>query len=190
MEASDALLTPQAVTRFWSKVDQSGGPDACWPWTGFRAYNGYGRFLVCVARRKMARTPAHRVSYRLSIGPIADGLRVCHHCDNPPCCNPSHLWVGTDADNMADKVSKGRTARDDRNGSRLHPELLVRGDRHPNRVTSEDDVLAMRHERAAGARLRDLAERYGMCVANVSKITAGTAWAHVGGPLTVGRRFG
>ena len=88
---------------FWARVDRSAGDEACWPYTGSRRGNGYGR-LRLFGKYELA----HRVAYRLTAGDIPDALHVCHRCDNPPCCNPAHLFVGTHQDNMNDKVAKGR----------------------------------------------------------------------------------
>lgn len=89
--------------RFWNKVDRSGD---CWTWQGSRDRKGYGR--VSVNQRPVL---AHRFSWTLSHGPIPDGLCVLHKCDNPPCVNPEHLFLGTIADNNRDMVAKGRHAR-------------------------------------------------------------------------------
>jgi len=90
--------------RFWQKVDKSGD---CWLWTGYINPSGYGQFQETSTLSERA----HRTSWKLANGPIPPGMFVCHHCDNPPCVNPAHLFIGTGNDNMADKVAKGRQAR-------------------------------------------------------------------------------
>ena len=89
---------------FWSRVDRSGGPDACWP--VLNAGDDYGRVLV-----GSRRVGAHRVAWEMAHGPIPDGMVVMHGCDNPPCVNVAHLSLGMQLDNIADRVRKGRSAR-------------------------------------------------------------------------------
>jgi hypothetical protein len=104
------------------------GLGPCWVWTGAVAV--YGIFRDRTGRRRVA----HRVAWELeSAQPIPVGILVCHHCDNPRCVNPAHLFLGTNADNMRDCKSKGRIASGDRHGARLHPESLPRGDDHHSR---------------------------------------------------------
>src|SRR5207237_6240778 len=100
--------------RFWSHVDATSD---CWVWTAARTPLGYG---VAADEQRRARR-AHRISWQLAHGPIPEGLRVLHHCDNPPCVRPSHLFLGTQFDNMADARQKGRTASGGRNGSVVKP---------------------------------------------------------------------
>lgn len=90
--------------RFWPKV-RRGAPDDCWTWLGARLTKGYG--LIGVAGDMRGRL-AHRVSWEIHNAPIPDGLLVCHHCDNPSCVNPAHLFLGSHSDNLKDMSRKGR----------------------------------------------------------------------------------
>lgn len=89
---------------FWTKVDKSAGPDKCWPWAKGRRADGYGQL-----RWEGRVVRAHRVAYQLTYGDIASDLVVMHLCDNPPCCNPAHLRLGTCLDNVADRDMKKRS---------------------------------------------------------------------------------
>jgi hypothetical protein len=92
-----------AAERFWSKVDKTGGPDACWPWLAGKTPLGYGR-----ARWGGQTIYSHRVAFVVTTGEDITGWVICHSCDNPSCCNPKHLWSGTQRDNMRDRERKGR----------------------------------------------------------------------------------
>lgn len=86
--------------RLWARVERR-GPGECWEWTAHRLPKGYGVFGPGVV--------AHRVAWEVAHGPIPDGLHVLHTCDNPPCCNPGHLRLGTPQDNVDDMMRKGRS---------------------------------------------------------------------------------
>jgi hypothetical protein len=104
------------INRFWSKVENSSGAD-CWQWLDWVDEAGYGR-LSSKRNGKSKMTLAHRMAWELRYGPIPEGMDVLHHCDNPGCCNPAHLFLGTQADNNHDRASKGRNAdkRGEKNG--------------------------------------------------------------------------
>lgn len=97
------MLSLSDITRFESKFYVTPG---CWIWTGSKNTGGHGQFTVCGKC-----ITAHRVSYELYIGPIPEGMWVLHKCDNPPCQNPDHLFLGTRQDNVDDMVRKGRQSR-------------------------------------------------------------------------------
>lgn len=96
---------PSREERFWSLIDRSGGIDACWIWTASLRTTGYGQFYY-----EETVQAAHRVAWKIVNGSIPDGLYVLHKCDNPVCCNPTHLFVGTPKDNVEDMMRKGRHA--------------------------------------------------------------------------------
>lgn len=101
------------------RIDRSGGPEACWPWSGARTPAGYG--VIGRGRRGEGMTTAHRVALELQLGrPLARDEVACHRCDNPPCCNPAHLFLGSAQANVNDKIAKGRArggvSRGEQNG--------------------------------------------------------------------------
>jgi len=160
---------------FWSRVDKSGGEDACWEWMGAHFSNGRGSFRL--RGRNML---AHRVSYEYVNGPIPDDLLVCHHCDNGGCVNPAHLFLGTYADNSRDAVMKGRVAKGDCHGSRTHPESVGRGERNPMSKLDANSVLAIRSLYAGGLTTQTaLAEKFSVDQAQVWRIVHHRSWGHI-----------
>ena len=119
---------------FWPKVERK-GQDECWPWLAARHKNGYGA-LNCHYERGTGNY-AHRASWVIHNGDIPNGMWVLHKCDNPPCVNPGHLWLGTHLENMADMSNKGRSLSGERHLSRTHPERVPRGDKHYRRLNPE-----------------------------------------------------
>lgn len=162
--------------RFWSKVDMSGGPDACWNWIAFCDDDGYGRFQLS---KRVSRT-AHRVAWQMANGPICDDLCVLHKCDNPSCVNVSHLFLGSRLDNNQDRQRKGRNGLvrmfGDANPARIHPDKVRRGEAHGNSTITEEIV---RRVRAGAGTNRAVAAELGLSEAHVSKIRSRKLWAHV-----------
>jgi hypothetical protein len=102
------LTTEELKTKIEENVVVVG---ECWEWKLSRHDKGYG--IICVNSNGSCKR-VHRVSYESYIGPIPKGMMVCHTCDNPPCCNPAHLWLGTNQDNVSDMISKGRKTTEQR----------------------------------------------------------------------------
>lgn len=153
------------VERFQGKVDKENGPihlvyGQCWVWKASLTKWGYGQFKYGDTMEL-----AHRVAWFILHGAWPT-LCVLRHCDNPPCVNPTHLFLGTDADNAADRAAKGRGNS-------------PRGERNHNVKLTENDVLDIRSLSAMGATRRTLAEEYGIGLANVSSVITRRAWRHV-----------
>jgi len=150
--------------RFWSKVDIS-TPENCWIWMAFKDKNGYGRFGVGHGNGIVA----HRVSFFLTNGRWpGPGLFVCHHCDNPSCVNPAHLFEGTPNDNVQDASRKGRMHKP-------HPKAA--GHLNHQAKLTWDTVRAIRAERSeVGTSLSKLAKKYGTSKRNVLDIVHNRSW--------------
>ena len=121
--------SPTFFDRFWKYVDKR-GPNECWPWRPTELTGKYGQLA---AGRGLPPARAHVVAWEIANGPVPKGLHVCHSCDYPPCCNPAHLWIGTNKDNTDDKVKKERASR-----------TRLLGTRHPRAKLTEELVLAIR----------------------------------------------
>lgn len=163
--------------RFWNKVDKSGGDDACWLWQASRTTDGYGRVGI-----NGTILYAHRVSWQIVHGAIPDGIFVCHHCDNPPCINPRHLFLGTNTDNVHDMLAKGRgnKASGARNGHATRPEKTLRGEANPQSKLTEESVRLIRQLYAAGGvSHRHLARRFGVGRSTIARILSGNLWKTV-----------
>lgn len=135
--------------------------DGCLEWQGQRNRKGYG--ALSVAGKMWL---AHRFAWTKANGTIPDGMCVLHICDNPPCCNPDHLFVGTQAENLEDMRGKGR-------------QNPPRGSSHPRSKLSRSDVLKLRSAREKGARWEELAKEFGVSKAAARFAGLGITWKHV-----------
>jgi hypothetical protein len=156
------MIDGAIVVRFWSKVDQRGGADACWPWMGGRKAKGYGNFFVKretpTASARMIFVNAHKFAYVATNGNIADGLVVRHTCNNPPCCNPAHLIPGTQKMNIADAIRSGRIDFVEQ-GRRYGPKGGRVNGQRTARLT-DTQVLSLIHARAKGFTVASLAKEF------------------------------
>ena len=174
-------LTPQDILRFWSKV-RIRHPDECWPWRGTIFSTGYGQFGI---RRGKSRNAgflfgAHRIAWTITNGPIPDRLLVLHHCDNPSCVSPRHLFLGTSADNTQDAIRKERFACGEKSGARKHPESLSRGEQHYLAKLDPEKVRLILRRYAAGTdSVPSLAREYHVARSTIWSVLHRKTWAHV-----------
>lgn len=148
------------LQHYWDRVVKC-GPGECWPWTGAKNWKGYGFF-----RWDGKNQNAHRVAWILANGPIPDGIHCLHKCDNRECQNPAHLFLGTNLDNIADKMAKGRHrgARGERSGSA--------------KLTSEH-VYQILDRAAAGEKYASIAKDFGVYEGHISMIVTRRTWKHL-----------
>ena len=166
------IITPKLEARYWAKVDVR-GPDECWPWLAGTNELGYGTFSVLNKSRL-----ATHVALQLDGRPRPADLIALHSCDNPPCQNPAHLRWGTNADNLADCIGRGRhvAPAGDRHWARTDPSKTKRGESHGMAKLTESDIIAIRESRGSGV---DLARQYRVQAAAISKIRLRKLWKHV-----------
>lgn len=145
--------------RFWSHVEKT---ETCWLWIG--GSSRYPNFYYCTESGKRTQDGAHRFSYRLHVGPIPDGLFVCHTCDVKHCVNPGHLFLGTLADNVHDMCDKGKQPKGIRCGSAK---------------LTEESVLAIRAKHADGVPFSVLGREFGVSVTQVARVARRMHWRHL-----------
>lgn len=165
--SSDAKL---ALEKFAHLAERRG---ECLMWTGSALASGYGQTSY-----KGRKDLAHRVAFEIAKGPIPPGMCVCHSCDNPPCIEPSHLWIGTHADNTHDAVNKGRMASGSRHGTHTRPDLIPRGERRAFSKLTREQVVEIKC-RIGNESQSDIAADYGVGQGTISKIARGVKWSHV-----------
>lgn len=152
-------MTWDQVARFWSHVKWQYG-DRCWIWQAGNC-RGYGHFYLSGRTFK-----ASRIAYYLQTGIDPGDKQICHTCDNPFCCNPKHLWIGTSKDNNQDKTKKGRQAREEKHGR--------------SKLTTSDILII----KSASDNTVVLAKQFGVGNAIIGKIQRGILWPDVAPHLT------
>lgn len=148
--------------RILARCVERGG---CLEWTGGKVATGYGHaFVRGIGPRAKRYALTHRVVFAAKVRPLVHGEFVCHRCDNPPCCNPAHLFAGDSAINNGDAKRKGRTCRGERNGDAKLTEAAVK---------------SMRHKASTGATVRDLSAEFGVCMSEVRNVIKRRTWKHI-----------
>ncbi len=158
MRALDATISRRQKLESKLEFDPNGG---CWLWNAGQVTFGYGAF-TWKRRSKLA----HRIAYEEFVGPIPDGMFVCHKCDVPQCCNPAHLFLGTQQDNMTDMGLKGR-------------KVSFRGEAHAMAKISDAQAAELRRRGQRGEHPIDLGEEFGMSRQNAARIIAGKTFRHL-----------
>lgn len=148
--------------RFWAKVDKSGGPDACWNWKASVNPDGYGNFMWKNEQR------AHRVAWILTNGPISDGLSVLHEptrCNNRTCCNPAHLYLGTQFQNVHDMIKIGTKA-------------CIAGENHANSLLNTESIIEIRKSYNK-VPVGYLVSQFKVTVGTIRDVAKGRSWQSV-----------
>jgi len=157
-------VTPLAE-RFWSKVQKC---DGCWLWLASCDRKGYGQFMMR-ENGKPRLMRAHRVAWELTNGPIPDGMFLCHHCDVRRCVHPGHMFLGTNDDNVADMVAKGRGVTPPRSY----------GEEHKNAKLTNGQVVQIRKSVSNGVRQCDVARQHKVSASVINSIVMGRTWRTV-----------
>lgn len=161
-------------TRFWHKADVKTESE-CWEWKGNKNKTGYG--MLWISDKPAVKKLAHRISWEIHNGEIPEGLGVLHKCDNPPCINPAHLFLGTFRDNMKDKLTKGRHARGEKQKHILTDEAVMEiRNRYANR-NKQPRRNYRGDEDPNGARA--IAKDYGVSQWTIFDVVRGRRWAHL-----------
>lgn len=151
-----------SIKRFWKYVKITQG---CWEWSGYIGAGGYG--VISSDDGKLMK--AHRLSWSIKHGPIPDGLKVCHKCDNPKCVNPSHLFLGTQSDNVQDCKKKGRIS------NRPQP-----GESNPMSRLTNKQVLDMRSLRLSrGLSYKKIGQKFGVAAMTAYRAITGQSWGTI-----------
>lgn len=151
-----ASIPNKSLKRFMERVVVRSETE-CWQWIGtFEDKRGYGKITI-----QWISYRAHRLAYFIATGKDPGHFEVCHTCDNPSCCNPLHLWLGTTADNAADMIGKGRS---------------LKGIKNPAAILTEDEARAIINDPRSG---RTLAKEFGVKLSTVKAIKNNLLWRHI-----------
>lgn len=158
------MLTESLRDRFNARHEPE-PMSGCWLWTGITSLIGYGYFPAARSIHGCPELMAHRIAWHLHRGPVPDGMKVLHHCDVRSCVNPTHLFLGTQADNVLDMMNKGR-----------HRAVPLFGVQNPMAKLTSEIVHLMRQEHAAGITQHALAKKYGVAVMTVNRAVRRISW--------------
>lgn len=170
----NALSIEEKTARFWSRVIRKENEE-CWGWTGKTDKDGYGIFAAISQFNEIR---AHRVSYVIHVGAIPKGIFVLHTCDNRPCTNPRHLFLGTALDNSQDMIRKGRqviAVGSGQGSAKLHESVINEIRQRYQSYYFSESVRTLRHPDNQSS----LAREFGVDQAQISRIVNGSAWIHV-----------
>jgi len=163
-------LTEKDIERFWSKVERK-GDDECWEWKGTRDIGNYGKLYISSPKRTTLM--AHRISYFLKNGKFPLEMKILHICDNPPCCNPNHLKIGTQKDNVDDCIKKGRRS----------PQNC---DNNNRRILNSSQVIETKELYETGSySAREIAEKYCVHTTTINYILRGISWKEITGEIKI-----
>lgn len=181
---NDGPVPKSVAERFWKHIITH--PDGCWEWVGATKQGGYGKIGQSLPVQRTLQ--AHRVSWEIHYGPVPKGIDVLHTCDNPPCCRPDHLFLGTQVDNSRDMVRKGRHVsktrpeslrRGDNHPFRLRPETVLRGEKNSRAKLTEETIREIRMWHQQGTSQQTIANRYGVDQTTISTVVRRKTWKHV-----------
>lgn len=152
----------ERIDKFWKRVNITGLLD-CWEWQGAKNQKGYG----LVWKDQHHPSSAHRFAWEATYYPIPKGKLILHKCDNPPCCNPNHLYLGTNQDNMNDRKKRNPH----------HPRTM--GENHPSAKLTEHNVREIKRLIAKGDQQKDIAKGFSVSTTAISRINTGRTWTHI-----------
>lgn len=176
------VTNDRIIEKFFNSIDERESKEKCWNWISGTKNNGYA--FIGFGKHKgpnYYHESAHRLSYRMHYGhDIPEGMCVCHKCDNKKCVNPFHLFLGTQMDNMRDKIAKGRDARGEKHSTATKLKT-PKGSQQGQAKLHEKDIPIILEMRRDGMLIRQIAEHFHVSKTCISQIFKGSHWSHVSG---------